>query len=1409
MSGQQYTSQVGGSYKDKKGYFDTLVAESLILNKGFNSKLTVVDDFTAQANSYLQGDVYMNGNVYIQNSNVQDFLDISDTTFFGGPVLLKGNTYLIGNAYLSNYLFLDPSCTQFLYTAGSISDTSGGLGINTNNPQSTLDICGGILQSINVFTSSLQNRNTIAQNNTFSGIVVNTTDISSNVFFFNDTMIANDSNYKNQKGDAAISYIQGNIFQLSNNTNKMTMDNNTTYFSSRGYQKDISNIPIVIYDISYSLYQNYIYGNSILPTKSITGTAISAISNDSSSNTFITITTPDGVGAGYGGGAYPFDTIRSMNTIGIYDISGNYNSAINIVSGNISTIGINTYKPRIDNYALDINGPTHIDNGDITLLKTTNQLLNGSFLDTNNSYYIYGVQDNSQNIISIHNNGWSYFNTTQKLGKNVNETLYNLSYYINCLYAIDENHFFVGMSDFGEIRYTIDGSNCLNTNLSSTIASNVSSISNIYASYKNNKLYNIYITEANNLWYCILDTSNNSFNNNVTKIYSFPDNVTSMFYINNSLLITTGISINSYNINTDNISTLFLNNLVDTSYNSIYAIDNTNIIAVGKNIITYTNNRINWYNIPNNTTLNSIYIYDNSNAIACGANNSIWISNNGFGNWIQIPSNIINPSGKGNLLFNNNNSFIGSIMRNKNTITLECNTNTNNIINGKIIECFVPNLFNRKANDVFDVCGNMFISGDIHINENGELISNNDNFNIFNRGVGNIFIGGDAKQLIIGNAFSGNTFIRHNIDISLNATIHKTTYMLGNFESTRTNNGTLIVSGGVGVSGNTFIGGNLNVQKNIETVNVGTGTVIVTGGTSISGNTFIGGNLNVLGNIESTRTNNGTFIVSGGVGVSGNTFIGGNLNVQKNIETVNIGTGTVIVTGGTSISGNTFIGGNLNVLGNIESTRTNNGTFIVSGGVGVSGNTFIGGNLNIQKNIESVSTRTGTLIVTGGVGISGNTFVGGNINIQSISNTNSTGLIPAALNINGGVNIQKNTYIGTTLYTNNIYSLSNTQTQNIIQAFNTNTGNTQLNIGLGISQINLMNYSYVDSSILNIGGINDSTNIAGNLNVQKNVETVSIGTGTLVVTGGTSISGNTFIGGNATIQSTSDNNTSGSIPAALNINGGINIKKTAYISGNLYTNNIISLSNTHNLNLLQSTFDNSGSLLTMGLGLDRINIMNYGTENNGIINIGGTNDTISINGNLSINGNITTRNPIIETNPAFILNNNSNYGSSQNFGIFIGDNQTMNNVPNHPNNYTKAKAFIRMSSDTYSFIFQPTANTGTNYYPNPIRFGENLKTYSPNSLLVIQPNTNINNHYDASYQIVSSYFDLSSVLQRDITNSSLDSQQVNTNLIIGNSTLKQSVAIGTNINTNSYSLNMIGNIYQNTSLSNNGFIIQF
>jgi hypothetical protein len=151
--------------------------------------------------------------------------------------------------------------------------------------------------------------------------------------------------------------------------------------------------------------------------------------------------------------------------------------------------------------------------------------------------------------------------------------------------------------------------------------------------------------------------------------------------------------------------------------------------------------------------------------------------------------------------------------------------------------------------------------------------------------------------------------------------------------STSTDTGTLVVTGGVGVSGAVTSG------------SVSTGALASSGAVTMTQNT------------ASTSTGTGTLVVTGGVGVSGAMNSG------------SVGTGTLAASGAVTMTAGT------------ASTSTGTGTLVVTGGVGVSGAVTSGsvstgalassGAVTMTAGTASTSTSTGTLVVTGGMGVSG------------------------------------------------------------------------------------------------------------------------------------------------------------------------------------------------------------------------------------------------------------------------------------------------------------------------------------------------------------------------------------------------------------------------------------------------------
>ena len=100
------------------------------------------------------------------------------------------------------------------------------------------------------------------------------------------------------------------------------------------------------------------------------------------------------------------------------------------------------------------------------------------------------------------------------------------------------------------------------------------------------------------------------------------------------------------------------------TYNHVYALTDSNAIAVGNNILSYTVDGTSWTDfIPSNNSLtslniNSVFIFDSSNAVAVSENGQfIYSTNWKNGSWAFIPDSTINSSGMKDRVIGGNNKL--------------------------------------------------------------------------------------------------------------------------------------------------------------------------------------------------------------------------------------------------------------------------------------------------------------------------------------------------------------------------------------------------------------------------------------------------------------------------------------------------------------------------------------------------------------------------------------------------------------------------------------------------------------------------------------------------------------------------------------------------------------------------------
>ena len=867
-----------------------------------------------------------------QDSNLKNLNVIGTAVFSGATIFTDSfttagnidgddNANIKNNIVLGNILYFDNGNSQFIY--GNVS----GIGVNTYNPRSAFDISTNLIKGFNISSNQNQNISTLAQNNSGKGVQVGVDSNSSYINFFNDHTVSSsivDGNITYNNGGFLTVDVQKNINLLA-----------PLSISNRENVSHVNGETVVIYDTSNGIFFGNVYNNET----AITGSSLSMISNDVSSNTFVYLSTPNKKGVGIGGGAYPGDVDRSMGTIGLTDISGQYTPVQMIVSGtdkvkNKITTGINTFKPRIDNYVLDINGPIHIDNGDITNVSG------------NIDFEIYSMsmaKNYKNNILAL---GSSYDVTTVRISEFEyiyrEKILKSIDYgktwntidipvtggmdAITSIHMYDQSScFLTGQINF--LQYSPDGGYNWNT-FSSQLDSNT--YNNFFVNPKQKVNGNVVCYFSVDASYSLLsfempisgveyaqfadsgfviDDTLQKNNNPNTKPYI--DKINSI-YVNDNSLYLAGNSILKYNVTNETWPTFGVPRVytyLNYSYNGINAFDNSFVIAVGKNIISSTTDGgTSWRNTTMDTLngnqgvdFKSVYIYDVSNAVAAGSQGNIWVTNDRGFTWNYMPFNLLNSSGKYELISSNSNNFKHVIMPDINTIVLS--NNTQSYIQGvggrsgisNIYNIFIPNYLNRSNNIVFDLSGVMNISGDLRMSDNGEIVSNNSTMNIFRKDVRTLNIGAGTETINMGNIFTGNVIIKNNLITDYHST----------FNTVKVNNdfsGNFIYSNNVKVYDKIYG----NIYPLVDTVEIGGG----------DNDIYIGGKTNTNREQSIYIGQNGTITDSVNVskiyigGINDYVYLRGNTTilqqVQQNVTTAtflinNSGTGANASAGGAGI----------------------------------------------------------------------------------------------------------------------------------------------------------------------------------------------------------------------------------------------------------------------------------------------------------------------------------------------------------------------------------------------------------------------------------------------------------------------------------------------------------------------------
>jgi hypothetical protein len=290
--------------------------------------------------------------------------------------------------------------------------------------------------------------------------------------------------------------------------------------------------------------------------------------------------------------------------------------------------------------------------------------------------------------------------------------------------------------------------------------------------------------------------------------------------------------------------------------------------------------------------------------------NNLTIDNNKYLGWINYAGNtrynliglntsnnlIINPPNDLNIDNTNGNVYINDVyIRN----SLYSNS-TVTLLKNKFI---TSNNSEGTADGFFGISSSLTTSGSSRI-----ILYGNDHSS--SSGTVNLYSGQNSSSSL--NFYNGTTCslsISNNI-INLNnrtqfseltTTIGNTVLFSNTTNSISSTTGSILINGGMGVTGNISLNGKLLYNDTTASTNYTTGSLVLGGGLSIS-------NTNIASNIN----NGGALSIAGGISIGKNALVGGNVILYNNDSTTSTSSfnANVVVYGGLGINDTVYLRGN-------------------------------------------------------------------------------------------------------------------------------------------------------------------------------------------------------------------------------------------------------------------------------------------------------------------------------------------------------------------------------------------------------------------------------------------------------------------------------------------------------------------
>ncbi len=1332
---------------------NTIVTDKFTLKNNYVGDWDICGGLRAKDDAVMMSDLLVEGDIYgFGNITIDGAMNVFNTNIIG-------NIFIAENAFIRENLYMDLSGGTVLH------GENNRFGFNTITPQATIDISGDLVRTIDIHTTTATNKNVVARNVFNQGMTVNVDQTRSYIDFYVD----NSMNLATENFNGRLVYEKGGNFTID--VSNIVKFKPRVIFSQDLSKNLVADERIIIYGnpLADVPYIPTIYGDNTFKT----GTAAYLVAGDNSSNAFFRLGTEKGTGMTLGGGYFPNNKI--MGVVALIDNSNVKYPAMNIVSGNLinnlkTSIAVNKYNVSTtvngeNKYAMDINGPIKLAHQELIIAADISFQVYKSGFYGNTGYAVGSPVTNNQPFTQYFlksvDGGYTWTqNRIVDSGGNPNPNNLELTaHFFSAIFPLSSTDILIAGDNRFFFRSTNGGQNWSKIPFKNGLSESNDIINTTSIFLSNQGLANERIIVGTGI--------NSGISNGV--ILNSPTGEWNVSGIPTSY-ISTGLSaVNS--IHGSGLDTVIVGVGGIVPYRTYLGGFGTRVatastfydvkvfndglknhaVAVGSGIIWYTHDlswngsayTVSWAQAPSfSGTLRSVQVLDALRAIAVGDNGLIMYSIDGFATWFN--SGMVDNN---SLITGVNLAAINAVNANDFVVS---GVIQNYGISGrtKVFNLYAPYFLNRPNNHVLEASGNMVISGDLQINDAGQILTtNNTNFNILPT---------VAQEINIGNTVvGGNTNVKANLDVTLNITGHQNMLLYGDasFNSRfylggdASLNSKLYVVKDASLNSRLFVGGDASLNSNLYVVK----------DSSLNGRLFVGGDASLNSNLYVVKDSslNGRLFVGGDASLNSNLyvvkdsslnsrlFVGGDVSLNSKLYVV----------GDSSLNSRLFVGGDVSL----------NSKLYVVGDSSLNSRLFVGGDVSLNSNLYVVKDAS----------LNSRLFVGGDVSLNSNLYLVKDASLNSRLFVGGDVSLNSNLYLVKDASLNSrLYVGGDVSLNSKLYVVDDSSLNSRLYVGGDVS-LNSNLYVVKDSSLNSRLFVGGDVSLNSNLYLVKDASLnsrllvggdVSLNS-KLYVVGDSSLNSRLFVGGDVSLNSKLYVVGDASLNSRLFVGGDVSLNSKLYVVGKTIISDL-SAQNADFTGIVRSnTFDSKpGSSLTIG-GTNAGNIFiktSAGATNT--LTLGDADSNTVILGNLTLPGSVTSTNVnnLEIKNKTILLNDEAIGLKVANFcGIQIRDDGVDN----------KGYFLTNGRSDGYLFKSSQSANR-----VNLDVSGLYLSNGLTQGFVVLRPTSSVVD-ISSDYTITTGLVNITDIqlldaslnrrVERDVGNTTVNTQTVSTKLLTG------------------------------------------